>query len=142
MNTLVLQVLVPALFIWKQQTNRKLQNQQRSGHRITHRVTLATRSTLRSRQPSISLLSLLSGGSDETNQTWVTLQGDENHRRVKPDFKTNLNIFYPQKLEYSCDAVRVTKSLTKTKAALTFSPLEPVSPFRPGRPGGPCTTTG
>lgn len=46
---------------------------------ITYTVALATRRTLRPGQTSVSLLSLLARGSNQTNQTWVTLQ-DENKR--------------------------------------------------------------
>lgn len=44
---------------------------------ITYTVALATRRPLGPGQTSVSLLSLLTGGSDQANQTWVTLQ-DEN----------------------------------------------------------------
>ena len=40
---------------------------------ITYTVALGTRRTLGPGQTSVSLLSLLTRGSDETNQTWVAL---------------------------------------------------------------------
>lgn len=54
---------------------------------ISYTVTLATRWTLGSGQTSVSFLSLLSGRSDQTNQTWVTLQVEKNRtRRTNNDY--------------------------------------------------------
>lgn len=50
-----------------------LQTSMGMGSSITYAVALATRRTLGSGQTSVSLLSLLTGGSNQTNQTWVTL---------------------------------------------------------------------
>lgn len=44
------------------------------GDGATYRITLATAGALGSWQTPVSLLSGLTGGSDQTDQTWVTLQ--------------------------------------------------------------------
>lgn len=49
---------------------------------ITYTVALATRRTLGSRQTSVSLLSLLTRGSNKADQTGVTLQDDKNTRSL------------------------------------------------------------
>lgn len=66
---------------WAKNGKRWRANDQRNSmgmeSSITYAIALATRRTLGPRQTSVSLLSLFSGGSNQTNQTWVTLQ-DEN----------------------------------------------------------------
>lgn len=45
---------------------------------VTHRISLAASRALRTRQTPISLLSLLTGGSDEADKTGVTLKEKRN----------------------------------------------------------------
>lgn len=46
---------------------------------VTYTISFATRSTLWTRQTSVSLLSLLTGGSDQANQPWVTLRDEDQY---------------------------------------------------------------
>lgn len=53
------------------------------GDGATYRITLATAGALRSWQTPVSLLSGLTRGSDQTDQTWVTLR----HTKIRVEQK-------------------------------------------------------